>query len=543
MKKLPYGIQNFKEIIENNYVYVDKTQYVYNLIYNEKYYFLSRPRRFGKSLLLDTIAEAFSGEKTLFKGLYLYDSDYHFKKHPILRLDMSNIPNKTPEVLETSLSEELMDRIKKENLKIVSEIPAILFKRLIEGLYIKYNQRVVVLIDEYDSPLLDHLDEIETAEANRKVLRGFYGILKSMDPFLRHVFITGVSKFTKTSVFSGMNNLRDITLSEEYANICGVTIEDLGKYFKDHMEKMETFNKFKKYKNISDEILSWYDGYSWDGETRVINPFSLLGFFTEKKFSSFWYASGTPKFLIDMIKKDPHIYTNLKNYKMTESMLDASEINSIAAEPLFFQTGYLTIKEIIFTKRSTVYMLDMPNFEVREAFNFHVLTAFTEKEQSRVKQAQLEIDEALQKNDMHKMLEILRSLFAAIPYQLHISLEAYYHSIFYAVMNVLGFEIDAEVSVSGGRVDAVLELDDLVYIIEFKYKHCPPDTSADIKKKRSEEALEQGMAQINDRGYYKKYIGSGKKITQAVFVFLGRDEIEMKVDIRPAVEQNIDASC
>jgi len=261
------------------YVYVDKTRYIYDLINNASYYFLSRPRRFGKSLLIDTISEALSGNKELFRGLWLYDSDYDFEKHPVLRLDMSNISNETPENLKGSLSSALNKRIKEEGFDISSEIASDLFRDLIEALYKKYNRRVAVLIDEYDKPILDHLEDIETAEANRKVLKGFYGILKSMDPYLRLTFITGVSKFTKTSIFSELNNLMDITLTEDYANICGVTADELDKYFGGHIQNMSEMNKFRHIDNMRDEILAWYDGYSWDGGVRVINPFSLLSFF------------------------------------------------------------------------------------------------------------------------------------------------------------------------------------------------------------------------------------------------------------------------
>jgi len=254
---------------------------------NAKYYFLSRPRRFGKSLLLDTIAETMSGNKELFKGLFIYDSDYSFEKHPVLRLDMSKIANKTSEVLEKSLYDELMKRVCSEGFDFDYETPSTLYSSLIEALYKKYNQRVAVLIDEYDKPILDHLTNTGIAEANRQVLRGFYGILKSMDPYLSLTFITGVSKFTKTSIFSEMNNLLDITMTKQYANICGITIDDLGTCFKEHIKDLSTLDNFKRYDSISDEILAWYDGYSWDGESRVINPFSLLSFFAQKRFSSY----------------------------------------------------------------------------------------------------------------------------------------------------------------------------------------------------------------------------------------------------------------
>ena len=530
MKKLPLGIQSFRKLIEEDCVYVDKTHYIYDLINGASCYFLSRPRRFGKSLLLDTIGEVLSGNKELFKGLWIYDSSYAFEEHQVIRLDMSNISNETPEILKTAMLLTLQERIQDEGFDISGGILSHTFKRLIELLYRKYGQKVVVLIDEYDKPILDHIDDIATAEANRKVIRGFYGILKSMDPYLRFTFITGVSKFTKTSLFSELNNLTDITMEENYADICGIPVECLDFYFTDHINNLKTHKRFKSCESIRDKILEWYDGYSWDGESKLLNPFSLLNFFNSKKFSGFWYSSGTPKLLLDYIRKHPESYTNLKNTRITESMLDSVDIANITIEPVLFQTGYLTVTGIPPTSGMPIYEVDIPNFEVRDAFSLHVLAALTESNDVRAGQARLDIDDALKAGDLQKMLETLRRLFASIPYQLQGGDEAYYHSIFYVAMKVLGFDMDVEVPVSKGRVDAVLELDDYVYVMEFKYESCAPDASKDNKQQLFDKALDKAMCQIKDRGYHKKYIGSGKTVYLAAFAFLGRDDIEMKVE-------------
>jgi len=532
MKKLPLGIQNFRKIIEGNYVYVDKTQHIYNLLNDASYYFLSRPRRFGKSLLLDTIGEVFNGDKELFKGLWIYDSDYSFNKHPVIRLDMSNISNKTPDALENSLSNYLKICYISEGFTFEKNLAADNYINLIYLLFNKYKQRVVVLIDEYDKPILDHIDDLKTAAENRQALRGFYGILKSMDPYLRFIFITGVTKFTKTSIFSGLNNLLDITLMNDYAGICGIPVDRLEKIFRDYIELLKVNDSFKQYDNIAGEILAWYDGYSWDGKERLLNPFSLLNFFRQKKFKPHWYSTGTPGFLMDMIKMKPESYLRLKNLEIIEEMLDTFDIEGIELEPLLFQTGYLTVKDTLHKKGSPVYILDIPNYEVRDAFSMQVLSALSGKGDVQASRAQREIKAALESGDMQKMLEILRGLFASIPYELHVSREAYYHSIFYAAMTLLGFDMDAEVSASGGRVDAVLELDNKVYILEFKYEKCPQDTNEDDKKKLFEAALTVAMKQINDKGYSDKYRGSGKTVYKVAFVFIGRDEIDVKVEIQ-----------
>jgi len=530
MKKLPVGLQSFRKIVVGDYLYVDKTQYIYNLINSASYYFLSRPRRFGKSLLLDTIGEVFGGDKELFSGLWIHGSDYGFPKHPVIRLDMSQMSTKSPEILEQSLISYLRLCYSAEGFAMDDSIVSDAFRRLIVLLNQKYGQKVVVLIDEYDKPILDHISDIEMAEANRQVLRSLYGILKSMDPYLRFTFITGVTKFTKTSIFSGLNNLLDITMTKKYANICGIPAESIEDHFGEHIKKLAENKNFRHYDSICDEILSWYDGYSWDGESRLLNPYSLLNFFEQERFTGFWYASGTPWFLIDMIKKRPESYLTLKNLEIRERMLDVFDLQRLEIEPLLFQTGYLTVKEVVQTKGSPIYVLDIPNFEVRDAFGMQVLSALTESGDVWADRAQIEIGRALEAGDLHKMLEILRRLFASIPYELHVPSEAYYHSIFYAAMTLLGFDMDTEVSVSRGRIDAVLEFEDKVYVMEFKYKNCTADASEKEKQGLFAEALDEGMKQIKDRGYSAKYKGSGKEIYHAAFAFLGRDEIELRVE-------------
>ena len=443
---------------------------------------------------------------------------------------MSNIPNKTSETLENSLARELKQLAKRENVDISGDEPADLFKHLIENLRAKSGQKVVVLIDEYDKPIIDHLFDIPTAEANRMVIRGFYGVLKSMDPHLKFTFLTGVSKFAKTSVFSELNNLSDITMVEKYANICGIAADDLDKHFGEHIESLRPLRAFQNCDNIHDEIIRWYDGYSWDGKNKVINPFSLLSLFVQERFGTFWYASGNPKFLIDLIKKNPDEFLNLKTLEMTEQALDAADFNKLEEKPLLFQTGYLTVKEVVYNGVAPSYMLEMPNLEVGEAFSKNIVAIFTESGHSGADSFQFGMGRALRDGDLPKALGALRSLFASIPYNLHVDLEAYYHSIFYAVMSVLGFRMDAEVAVSKGRVDAVLELVDKVYVMEFKYERCPPDASDEHKRKLFEAALIDGMEQINGRGYHKKYEGSGKAVYRAAFAFLGRDDIEMRVE-------------
>ena len=417
------------------------------------------------------------------------------------------------------------------------DTPSGRFNDLIEGLFYKYNQKVVVLIDEYDKPILDNITDVEVADANRKMLRSFFGILKSLDSYLEFIFFTGVSKFTKTSVFSSLNNLYDITMHEDYSNICGIPVDDLGLYFGDRIKSLAKHKNHIDYPDIYDRILLWYDGYSWDGETKLLNPYGLLSFFQAKQFKSFWYVSGSPKFLIDLIKTKPEDVPKLQNLTVKETNLDALDIQNLEIGSLLFQTGYLTVKEITtYCDTSPDYLLEIPNLEVREAFFEQLTAGFTEQESIFTTDVYRQIRKALETCDLQKILDVLKSLFAAIPYQLHVDAEAYYHSIFFSVMTVLGFEIDAEVSVSKGRIEAALELGDKVYVFEFKYVAYPAEADENEKRKLSEKALGQGMKQIADRGYADRYRGSGKAICQAVFVFLGKDDIEMESLITPASE-------
>jgi len=374
MKKLPIGIENFREIIEGGYLYVDKTQDVYNLIDDIKYNFLSRPKGFGKTLLMDTIAEAFGGDKELFKGLWIYDSGHDFAKHPVIRLEMGKMANETGEILEKSIMERLGAIGSAEGLAIKGTFVSDTFMRLIERLHAKYNKRVVVLIDDYDKPILDHINDFEAAAQNRQVLLGFYGILKSMDEHLHFTLVTGMTRFTNATIFSGLNNLFDLTMSYRSASLCGIPENSLCEYFGEYIESLRQNEDFCRYESIADEILAWYGGYSWDGETRMLNPHSLLSFFAEGKFKEYWHAADIPGFLIEKAKKTPKVLLNLNDIALPDNLLTIFEIERLEMEPFMFHTGYISVKEVEQTRGPDIYILDTPNREVREAFERNVLS-------------------------------------------------------------------------------------------------------------------------------------------------------------------------
>ena len=362
MKLLPIGIQTFRDIIEGGFYYVDKTHFIPKL--TSKYYFLSRPRRFGKSLFLDTLKEAFSGTKELFKGLYLYDNWDWEKRYPVVRLDLSQAYPDTEENLIKSLDSFLKAVAKEHQITLEEEILGLKFKELIQKLYEKYNQKVVVLIDEYDKPILDVIEDIEKARRNRDILKKFFEILKPSDPYLKLVFLTGVSRFSKVSIFSGLNQLNDITVDPSFATVCGYTQSELESVFED---RLKDFDKNK--------VKEWYNGYAWLGDS-VYNPFDILLLFDKKMFKPYWFETATPTFLIKLFMKNQYYIPELENMEVGDEILSNLDVDNIRVENLLFQSGYLTIKD--FKEKYGIYTLSYPNLEERKSFNSYFLTYIIE---------------------------------------------------------------------------------------------------------------------------------------------------------------------
>jgi hypothetical protein len=358
MKRLPIGIQSFKSIREEDYYYVDKTPFVRLIAESGKYFFLSRPRRFGKSLFLDTLKEAFSGNRELFKGLYLYDNWDWEKKHPVIKISFGFGVSKSPEDLIQNIFFQL--RLNQNNLDVecneTSSYSNCLYELILKASE-KYGEKVVILIDEYDKPILDRIEEVEIARENREILKDFYSVLKDANPYLKLVFITGVSRFSKVSIFSGLNQLQDITLSPRFATICGYTQEEFEDVFEDRISDVDL-----------EEVRRWYNGYSWLGEP-VYNPFDILLFLDKKTFRPYWFETGTPTFLIKLFQKHRYFLPGLENLEVGEELLSNLDIVFIFPENLLFQNGYLTIKESYQIAGKNYYVLSYPNFELRVSFN------------------------------------------------------------------------------------------------------------------------------------------------------------------------------
>ncbi|MFZ4085676.1 MAG: AAA family ATPase, partial [Vampirovibrionia bacterium] len=370
LKKLPIGIQSFQDIIEKGFLYVDKTKYINNLLVSGKgAYFLSRPRRFGKSLLVSTLEAIFKNKRHLFKGLWLDSSEYVWEEFPVIKFDMSTVEKSTSERLYSGLRSAIIANAIKEGINLdENKGPSLLFQELIHALVKKYNQQVVILIDEYDDPIIKHINDPEMAGKNREVLQDFYKIMKAEDANLRFVFLTGISKFAKTSIFSGLNNLLNISMSDKYAALLGYTQEELESYFPEYISELAESHSLNA-EAILNEIKFWYNGYRFSkAENKVYNPFSCLLLFEKKEFMNYWFETGTPTYLIELIKKYNYDVQDFENHiKLMQTSFEGYDIENLPLMPILYDAGYLTLKDFSVRNLMTAYSLGYPNFEVKNS--------------------------------------------------------------------------------------------------------------------------------------------------------------------------------
>ncbi|MBF0469014.1 MAG: ATP-binding protein [Desulfamplus sp.] len=486
MKKLPLGIQSFEKLRKDECVYIDKTQNAFNLVNGGTYFFLSRPRRFGKSLFLDTLHCLFQGKKELFEGLYIYDKWDWSKKYPVIRIDFAKGVLKTREELKDKILSIIKRNSEELAVKIEYSTPSTTFEDLITACYEKHKTPVVILIDEYDKPILDNITDNQAAIAMRDGLRDIYSVIKGTDKYIKFVFLTGVSKFSKMNLFSGLNNLQDITLLPEYGTICGYTQKDVEVLFKEHLQN----------NNVDiDELKRWYNGYSFTGES-VYNPYDILLFFQEGgNFKSYWFETGTPTFLVDMIREKKYHLPDLENIEVSEQVLNTFDVGNIPIESLMFQTGYLTIKKTEQIFGNIIYTLSYPNFEVKKAFNGYIVGYLTEY---RFHHTNL-LYKCLIEDDFMGLKSQIERLLAAIPYSTHGNLynyEGFYVSVVYSFLASLGIDLIAEDITNRGRADLTLKFpqNSKIYIFEFKV--------TEDDKSNSRKPLEQ----IKEKRYFEKYM-------------------------------------
>jgi len=493
--KFPIGIQSFEVIRTEGYYYVDKTLFVKMLVDEGKYYFLSRPRRFGKSLFLDTLKQAFLGKKELFKGLYLYDNWDWDKKHPVIHISFGAGVVKEKNILEKKMDYIVSDHAEKYKVCLKKDVISDKFFELIVKLAEKHNQKVVVLVDEYDKPILDNIENTNVAIEMRESLKNFYSVLKDADPYLKFVFLTGVSKFSKVSIFSGLNNLKDITLYPKYGTICGYTQSELETVFADALKGVDL-----------EEVKLWYDGYNFLSES-VYNPFDILLYLDSKIFRPYWFETGTPTFLIKLIQQKKLSLPNLENLEVGEELLESFDVDKIYPETLLFQTGYLTIKGVkrkrLKRKRfTTKYILTWPNFEVKVSFNNHLLNEFMELSE---KEKKLDaVWDALENNDLEALKSALYSFFAGIPADWYrkteiSGYEGFYASVVYAYFSALGVDVRVEDATSVGRLDMAVLFEDRCYLFEFKV--------IELDKEKG-----KALIQLKEKCYHEKYLSQCKEV-------------------------------
>lgn len=507
MKLLPVGRQNFEAIIQENLLYVDKTQQIHELIRMGNLYFLSRPRRFGKSLLISKFKHLFSGRKDLFKGLYIHEqTDYDWQSFPVLQFNFAAYGYKV-ENLEETLNSDIERQAQKYGIETNKVSLSLRFQSLIEGIS-KQGKPIVLLVDEYDKPIIDFLTEFKKAKKNQEVLKDFFAPLKNLEAqgHLHFLFITGVSKFSKVSLFSDLNNLTDLTINRLSDDLLGITQKELLTYFSEYIEIAVQHFQLSKEQLLKD-IQFWYNGYAYNPTITLYNPFSLLQFFNARHFGNFWFATGTPTFLVNTIRDQGVEPQELENVKVPETFFDRYSLKHIDAMGLLFQTGYLTIKATETKKHRTKYLLDYPNEEVRLSMIHNLTEAFTYKKPSVVGNALLRMEEGLEEGEVGRFVEQLEILLSDISYHLLPKKkrskktefevwEGYFQTIIYLVTSFMGMHVQSEVTKHKGRLDLLVETDDYLYIMEFKL----------------DEPVKNALQQIKNRKYAAAYKNSPKTV-------------------------------
>ncbi len=491
MKTLSLGRQEFSNLINENSVYVDKTADIFRLITEGRCYFLSRPRRFGKSLLVNTLKEIFLGNKHYFKDLWI-ENKIDWQTYPIIKLDMSALSYKD-QSLQIALEQGLQRIAKEYGVVLENSNPKTMFNDLILSLFEKTQKQVVILVDEYDKPIIDYLDDIPQAEANRDTLKNLYSVLKSADQLLKFVFLTGVAKFAKVSIFSDLNHLTDITTNKNYATLLGYTQAELEHYFEDRI--LIAANYLKKSKEDTlEQVKLWYNGYSWDGQNTVYNPFSVQQFLLQERFDNFWFATGTPTFLTKILHTK--FKYELKDIEVSSIAFDTNSLRTFDDTALLFQTGYLTItKDLGFG----MYRLNYPNLEVRNSMMQFMLADFSQRPVGNIQTIIYGLYKSLLPSapDFEEFFENLKTLFDTIPYPIFIAnSEKYYHSVVFLTLNLLDYFTQAEVMHNKGRLDMVVHFADKIVIMEFKLN----------------QTAQVALQQIKDKGYANPFLKIGKTI-------------------------------
>ena len=499
LKLYPIGIQTFEEIINKNLLYIDKTEYIYRMAHaGGKHFFLSRPRRFGKSLLVTTMQSYFEGKKELFKGLAIEKLEKEWTEYPVLHFDMSGGKHMEKEQLEEYLDYRLQEEEKKWGITKPVKGANNRLIDLINTAYEKSGKQVVILIDEYDAPMLDVVHEKEHLDVLRNTMRNFYSPLKYSEAKLRFVFLTGITKFSQLSIFSELNNITNISMEDDYAGICGITKEELLTQMSEDIDEFGRKRRMTK-EDVVEKLKENYDGYHFSAfSPDVFNPFSLLNCFSTGKFGAYWFSSGTPTYLIKMMRKFKIVPTNLGKMYAKSSAFDAPTENMTAITPLLYQSGYLTIKD--YDEFSELYTLDLPNKEIKVGLFESLLPNYLEgmfAQNGDVAIAQMSV--LIRQDNMDGALQLLQTFLGTVPYCNVTNYEGHYQQMLFIIFSLLtGYVVDVEVHTPKGRVDIVMLTHTRLYIIELKLN------------KNAQTALQQ----INLKNYAQRFALCGKPVTK-----------------------------
>ena len=505
----PIGIQTFEDVIGGNFTYIDKTKYIYRMSHTSgKYFFLSRPRRFGKSLLVSTMKSYFEGKRELFKGLAIEKFEKEWRKYPVLHFSMADGKHMEKEQLERYLLYSIEENERKFGITSDSPDPNVRLKNLIVEVYEKTGQHVVVLIDEYDAPLLDVVHEDTKLPILRNIMRNFYSPLKGCDPYLRFVFLTGITKFSQLSIFSELNNIKNISMLPAYEGICGITREELLTQMSEDIDELARNQQLTREQTIA-KLRDNYDGYHfmWPSSD-IYNPFSLLNCFADKMFDMYWFSSGTPTYLIEMMRKFDVIPSDIgEGMDAVRSEFDAPTESMESLTPLLYQSGYLTIK--YYDAFGEVYHLGIPNKEIRVGLFQTLLPKYLGPKGGRGGTAVAKMASLINRDNMDGALRLMKDFLATVPYCDNTRYEGHYQQLLYVMFSLLtNYRMQVEVRTHTGRIDAVLETTNHIYIIETKF----------------DESAESALRQINDKGYADAYMNVGKSVTKVGINFTVKGE-------------------
>lgn len=493
--KLPIGIQSFRDLREKGYKYVDKTNILFDLVDCGKYFFLSRPRRFGKSLFLSTLEAYFLGQKELFQGLAIEKLEKDWIQYPVLHLDLNVQKYDTPKALDDILN-DFLTKLEFQYGAWESETsPGLRFQGVIKRAYEKTGRQVVILVDEYDKPVLQAIGNEQLQDAFRATLKGFYSALKSCDAYIQFVFITGVTKFGKVSVFSDLNHLNDISMDAPFHDICGITEQELKDNFQEEISNLATASG-KSVEETLKALKDNYDGYHFceDALPGIYNPFSLLNAFFKLKLGSYWFETGTPTYLVELLKKHRYNLSRLEKEILTEDELNSVDSASTNPIPVIYQSGYLTIKE--YDKEFSLFKLGYPNKEVEEGFVKFLIPFYTNVDKPNSGFAISQFVICLRNNDIEGFMTHLQAFLSACPYELQPDQERHFQSVMYILTTLCGFYTDVEEHTSKGRMDMTVRTDKYIYIFEFKFN----------------STAETALKQISDMGYADKFKTDGRKV-------------------------------